>query len=191
MYTIRSLMPWEAWKLKAHLLRLDDDDRRLRFGYRISDAAIEAFVSRINWLNERVLVASDEEGHVIGAVHVARLGSRDAEFAFSVERNYRQRGIGGALCQRALLWARNRGFRRAFTYCAAQNMAMRRLALACGMRVSCTGGDCEGNLSLAPASLSTWLSEMLGESWALSSLFLAAQRRSLSLLPTGGAGVVG
>ncbi len=182
MYTIRSLLPWEWPKLRDHLLRLDAADRRMRFGHALGDQAIDAFVRKINWLQDRVSVAIDADGVVVGAVHISRLDDGAAELAFSVEPVHRGRGVGQALAARALLAARNAGYRRVHIFCLAENIAMRRLAARCGMRLACEATDCEGCQRLEPATPLSWLSELIGEIAGLAAAGAAVSRRNWGLL---------
>ncbi len=182
MHTIRSLLPWEWPKLRDHLLRLDAADRRMRFGHALGDRGIETFVRHINWLQDRVCVAVDDGGAVIGAVHLSRLDDGAAELAFSVEAAHRGRGVGQALADRAILAARNGGYRRVHIFCLAENIAMRRLAARCGMRLACEATDCEGCQRLEPATPMSWLSEVIGEVAGLAAATAAFGRHGWRLL---------
>jgi RimJ/RimL family protein N-acetyltransferase len=181
MHTIRTLLPWELPKFRDHLLRLTPEDRRLRFGHALSEAGVDAYVRGIDWVRDRVL-ACDGDGHeVIGAVHVCRIGGGGVELAFSVEGEYRNRGIGAALAERAMLWARNRGYRRIHAYCQPENMPMRRLASRCGMKAPCEVGECEGMLELEPATMATWFRELVSECLGFNALLFVAHNRTVSL----------
>lgn len=182
MHTIRTLLPWEASKFQEHLKRLDPEDRRLRFGHALCPDGIDAYVRRIDWLRDRVLVAIDGDGEIVGAVHISRLDNHATELAFSVESGHRNRGVGTALAERAVLAARNLGYRRAHIYCLCENLTMRRLAVRCGMKVTCHAGDCEGCQLLEPATPMTWLRELFAESFGQSAAAVYANSRRLGLL---------
>lgn len=174
MHTIRTLMPWELWKYRDHLLRLSPEDRRLRFGSALDDGAIRQFAERIDPAKNLILVAYNGGTEVIGAVHVAVNGTESVELGFSVERPYRGAHLGMALCERALLASRNRGYRRVELYCLPENMPMRRLALHCGMRMRFEDGECEGSLPLPPPTALTVLKELSTE--VLGTYVVAATR---------------
>lgn len=179
MHTIRTLMPWELWKYRDHLLRLDAEDRRLRFGSALGDEAVRRFAERMDPARNLILVYCENGGEVVGAVHVAISGTESVELGFSVERRYRGARIGTALCERALLASRNRGFRRAVVYCLPENMAMRRLALRCGLSMRFGDTECEGSLALLPPTPLTIVKEFSTE--ALGTCFVAVimYRRAL------------
>ena len=69
--SIRTLTASELPKYRDHLLRLDEADRRLRFGFPISDQAIRDHVRKIDLATDRMLVQVDDELEIIGAVHIA------------------------------------------------------------------------------------------------------------------------
>lgn len=179
MHTVRTLWPWEWPSLRRHLLRLDAEDQRLRFGLAPGTAAVDEYLKHIDWVRDRLFVCTNSDGEIIGAVHVGRLNARAVELAFSVERPYRAAGVGTALAERGMLWARNQGYGEAHVYCLFENTAMRRLAARCGMRLTCDGGHCEGSCPLAPPTLASWLKELTEEGLAVVALWLALPTRGL------------
>ena len=96
--------------VEAHLLRLSDSDRRLRFGHQISQDVLAKYVRSIQFFRDAAFGAFDESGNLVGFGHLA-FGDAEAEFAVSVERDARGRGVGRALLVRAAEHARNRGQR--------------------------------------------------------------------------------
>lgn len=182
MATIRMLTPWERSKYRDHLMRLNREDRRRRFGGAIDDAGIAAVVDRVDHRHAAVLAVFDERLEVIAAVMVAAVGDRGAELAFSVDEGHRGAGLGRALLDRAVLWARNRGYARVDVVFLCDNDAMRRLARRAGMRISTHGGECEGFLPLATANVGSLWAETLGEQAALADLAVKANRRAADRL---------
>lgn len=182
MVVVRTLTPLERPRYRDHLLRLGADDRRLRFGFPIPNERIVDFVDRLDLLDTRILVHSGPNLEVIGAAQVS-LASWDAvEFAFSVEAPYRGRGIATALFDRALLWARNRGIRRAYVQCLAENHAMRRIARKAGMVISTETGESEGALCIPVATPMTFLNELTTENAGFFDAVLKANRMRTSAL---------
>lgn len=149
---IRTLTPSELSAYRAHLLRLNREDRRLRFGYPIQDEAVCSFVARLDPTEDRVLAVFNDDLEVIGSVQVSFRDRKAIEFAFSVDPVARGAGLGRALFDRAILWARNRGFRGAHIFFLADNQVMRRMARALGMTVTLESGDCEGTMALPRAT---------------------------------------
>ena len=92
----RELTRLEHPKLAAHLLALDAEDRRLRFGLPIADASIADYVERIDFERDALFGVFDDELGVAGAAHLARAEDH-AVLGVSVLPAHRGRGIGGAL----------------------------------------------------------------------------------------------
>jgi RimJ/RimL family protein N-acetyltransferase len=127
---VRRLWPTETDKFRDHLMRLDRESRRLRFAYAVSDAFIEEYAGRMSEFGSLVF-GHLVEGKVRGAAELRRLGDtwgEEAEAAFSVERIYRDRGVGTDLMGRVVRAARNRRIRRLYLSCLAENARMQAIA---------------------------------------------------------------
>ena len=161
---IRSLTTSELPKYLEHLLRLDSTDRRMRFGFAIGDTGIREHVQRIDLRSDYILALFDDDLDVVAAAHMAR-GRDDnvAEFAFSVDREWRSCGVGCELFNRTVLWARNRGIRQAILYCLHENQAIRQLARQAGVQMTVDAGEIEGRLDLLPATPLSFLAEHTSE----------------------------
>jgi ribosomal protein S18 acetylase RimI-like enzyme len=91
--------------VRDHLLRLERDDRLLRFGGYASVAQITAYCDRLDW-NRGLIVGYVTRGKVRGIGELKLLGTgwpRAAELAVSVERRFQNRGIGTALLRRLVV----------------------------------------------------------------------------------------
>jgi GNAT superfamily N-acetyltransferase len=128
--TIRKLWPTETGKFRQHLLRLDKESRRLRFAHFVSDAFIDDYASRMTELGS-VVYGYLVDGRVRAAAELRRLGDswgEEAEAAFSVEKPYQDQGVGTELMGRVVRAARNRGIRRLYMSCLAENGKMQAIA---------------------------------------------------------------
>jgi RimJ/RimL family protein N-acetyltransferase len=128
--TIRKLWPTEAGKFRDHLLRLDKEDRRLRFAHFVSDAFIDDYASRMTEFGS-VVYAFIADGRVRAVAELRRLGDGwgdEAEAAFSVEKAYQDNGVGTDLMGRVVRAARNRGVRRLYMSCLAENSKMQAIS---------------------------------------------------------------
>jgi ribosomal protein S18 acetylase RimI-like enzyme len=127
---IRRLWSGERDQIRDHLLRLDAEDRVLRFGGYASAAHIAAYCERLDW--SRVLVVGyGTGGEVRGLGQLELIGAgwpRAAELAVSVERPFQSRGIGTALLRRLVVAARNRLIERVHMVCLMDNGRAVRLA---------------------------------------------------------------
>ncbi len=128
----RTLLPAELPALRDLLLRLGRDDRALRFGAAVDDAAIGAHCRRLEQagLGAQVIGAFEDGGLVAAAELWFSAGPppRSCEVAIAVDAPWRGRGIGGVLLGRAVLAARNRWADRLHLSCMLENRRMQRLA---------------------------------------------------------------
>jgi GNAT superfamily N-acetyltransferase len=127
---IRKLWPTETDKFCDHLLRLDKESRRLRFGHGVSDAFIEDYAARMCELGS--VVFGYFEGPDVRAVAELRKLSetwgQEAEAGFSIESRYQDQGIGSELMGRVIGSARNRGVQTLYLSCLLENRRMQAIA---------------------------------------------------------------
>ncbi len=185
----RAMSRVERDKLGTHLMALEAEDRRLRFGIAIGDTAIRDYVARIDFERDAVFGVFDDELQLIGAAHLAR-AEKHAELGLSVLPGHRDRGIGGALLGRAHTHARNWGIAVLFTHCLTENTAMMHLARKQGMKVVVASGEADARLDLPPANASSFTQALLAErvglfDYALKSQFDAGRRLLASALGKG------
>jgi GNAT superfamily N-acetyltransferase len=152
--------------LEPHFLALDGEDRRLRFGAALNDAAVRAYLARIDFERDAAFGVFNDELHLIGAAHVARSDGH-AELGVSVLPGHRGRGIGGALLVRAHMRARNWGVRALFMHCLTENGAMMHLASKQGMHIVAESGEADAWLKLLPADASSHFGEVFAQRVAL------------------------
>lgn len=141
------LAAYDRPALLDHFQALGTEDRRLRFGNPLGDAALRAYVERIDFDGDDVIAVRDECLRIVGAIHVARAGEA-AELGLSVLPGYRDIGIGTALFERAVIRVRNRGLASIYIHCLAENAAMMYIARKLGMRVVRNGGETDAYLQL-------------------------------------------
>ncbi|WP_394673107.1 GNAT family N-acetyltransferase [Limnobacter sp.] len=154
----------------AHLLALDETDRRLRFSYALGDAAIAKYAASLDFERDSVFGIFGRDDVLLGVVHLAELNSsadstapKGAELGLSLDANMRGHGLGTLLFQRALRRARNEGIEMLFIYTLMDNEAMLRIAHKLNMRVSNADGQCEAHLRVEPASTSSVVREFVDE----------------------------
>ena len=135
---IRRLWPADKNAYRDHLLRLDARSRHERFGGGMSDEFLATYADNCFGKGD-LLYGAFVDGHMCGA---AELRSElaiwteqapfdrhiQAEAAFSVEQEYRRRGIGEKLFKRILRAATNHGVETIEIVCLPDNIGMRRLA---------------------------------------------------------------
>lgn len=152
-----------------HLLSLNKEDLRLRFGYTPSDDTIAKYVND-SWdrTNDRWygIYDSNHDG-VIATLHVAQMNIDTAELGFTVSKDVRGSGYGEALFNRGILWAKARAIRHIFMHCLSENKAIQHIARKHSMNVITQfGGESEADLSL-PYDPSALLSQALVDNIAI------------------------
>lgn len=127
---IRKLWAGEAEIFKDHLLRLDVESRRFRFGSAVSAEFIERYAARA-FRSGAIVHGYFVDGTLRAAAELYPMGDvlpGEAEAAFSVERDFQNHGLGTVLLDRVILAARNRGIRTLCLNCLAQNRRMQQIA---------------------------------------------------------------
>ena len=127
---IRKLWIDRAGPYRDHLLRLDADSRRSRFGEAVSDAFITNYIELSLGL-DAVIHGFFVDGVLRGVAELRPLGAslpEEAEAAFAIEKPWQSHGVGTALLERTLLAARNRGIKLLHMACLANNQRMIDLA---------------------------------------------------------------
>ncbi len=146
-------------KFRDHLLRLDRESRRTRFGMAVSDGFIKDYAS--SGRDMKCLVYGFfVGGEMRAAAEMRQMGDdwyADAEGAFSVEREHQNRGIGTELLGRIVRAARNRGVTRLYMNCLAENHKMQRICRKFDAELHFDHGEVVGRvLPALPTYLSLW-----------------------------------
>lgn len=157
--TIRKLWFTEAEKFRDHMLRLDAESRRMRFGMAVDDGFIKNYASQAVQL-ESIIYGFFVGGEMRAAAELRVIGdgwSGEAEAAFSVEKEYQDSGVGTELLGRLILTARNRGVSRMYMNCLSTNRKMQRVAKKYAAELVFDYGEVVGQLKPAmPTPLSLW-----------------------------------
>ena len=148
----RKLFVTEFHKYRDHLLRLDGESRRMRFGMMVDDSFVRDYAERLQDMKS-IIYGHTVDGEVRAAAELRPLGnsvSGEAEAAFSVERPYQNSGIGTELLGRVVRAARNRSIHRIYMNCLAENRRMQAVAKKYDAVLEFDQGDVVGRV--APSS---------------------------------------
>jgi RimJ/RimL family protein N-acetyltransferase len=128
--TIRRVLRSETVLIEEHLLRLDADARRRRFGHDVSDDFIHTYALHATDLGNLTFgYFTDGEIHAIAELRQSgHTFGHTAEVAFSVERPFANKGIGTKLMGRIIRAARNRGLHQLVLMCLRDNVKMQAIA---------------------------------------------------------------
>ena len=181
---VQRLGPAARNDVLAHLLRLPQEDRRMRFESTLSDEAVKRYVSSIDFHADRVFGIHTPDMRLVGVAHLALdPKSHSAEFGVSVDTSERGRGYGYALLQRARLAAVNLGCRTLFMHCLSENHVMAHLAAKAGMKVLTLGGETDAKAALELPNVGALAEEAVEEQIAFADLLL--KRQLAWLFPAG------
>ena len=182
---VRKLWPGEADLYRDHLLRLDPESRRARFGGAVSDDFIANYVN-VSLTVDAVLHGFFMNGSLRGVAELRAIrnaGDADAEAAFSIEQPWQSHGVGSVLLAHTLLAARNRGLRTLHMICLANNRRMQQLARKFDAELIFEYGSVIGEVeSPYPTPLSV-LRELASDSAAFATAMLDVQSRLLKPEP--------
>jgi len=178
---IRKLWISETDLYRDHLLRLDGESRRNRFGGGVSDEFIRSHVDLSIGL-DAVIHGFFVDGALRGAGELRAFGATlagEAEAAFSIEKSWQSHGVGTALLERTLLAARNRGFRHLHMACLAENRRMQQLARKFDAELTFDFGSVVGEVQAAQPTPLSLMREMVADSHGFATALLEVQSRLL------------
>lgn len=113
-----------------HLKALPEHDRISRFGFNITDYAIDQLALKMAYNpNIHILwMAIDSDCQIMGWGHMARDHANCWELALSVESNHQRKGVGDALIREMLSWAKFNNVGEVFMHCIESNKVIQHLA---------------------------------------------------------------
>jgi RimJ/RimL family protein N-acetyltransferase len=178
---VRKLWFGENADYAAHLLRLDPESRRRRFGGAVSDDTIRQHAARARGLNV-VIHGFFADGVLRGAAELRiahPMFKGEAEAAFSIEDDWQSHGVGSALLERTLLAARNRGVRKLRMHCLAENERMQQLARKFDAELKFDFGSVIGDVDPPRSTALSLMRELTADACGFASTILDAQARLL------------
>jgi GNAT superfamily N-acetyltransferase len=178
---IRKMWTVEAGRYREHLLRLDADSRRNRFGGDVSDEFLASYAALAPNI-DTVIHGFFVNGTMRGAAELRPIGSpmaREAEAAFSIEQPWQSHGIGSALLARTLLAARNRGITSLHMACLADNERMQQLARKFDAELRFDFGSTVGEVAAPHPTPMSVAREIVADSHGFATALLDVQSRLL------------
>ncbi len=178
---IRKLWIGETEAYRNHLLRLDAESRRNRFGVAIADELVDAYMASPTW-GGAVMHGFLVDGVLRGVAELKPFGAAfpsEAEAAFSVEKPWQSHGVGSALLARTLLAAGNRGIRHVHLACLSDNARMQQLARKFAAHLSFDLGSVVGEVAAPPPTPLSLLREIVADGHGFATAMLDAQARWL------------
>ena len=180
---IRRLWSADLPLFRDHLLRLDQESRHARFGMAVSDQFLQDYAEHCFAMNG-ITFGYFVDGVIRGAGEFRPLfemyelsAQRTAEAAFSVEKDWRRKGVGTELLVRIIHTARNRQAKELFMSCLASNRAMQNLALHFKAEIAFEPDQSTGKLIGRPPTPFSLMQEALEDSASYATAFLDLQKR--------------
>ncbi len=178
---IRKLWIDRSGPYRDHLLRLDAESRRNRFGGAVSDEFIANYAELSRGL-DAVMHGFFVDGVLRGVAELRPLGdgfAHEAEAAFSIEKPWQSHGVGSALLERTLLAARNRGLKFLHMACLADNKRMQQLARKYDADLSFDFSSVVGEVSTPRPTPLSLMREILADGHGFATAMLEVQSRLL------------
>jgi GNAT superfamily N-acetyltransferase len=178
---IRKLWIGELEQYRDHLLRLDSESRRNRFGGAVSDELI-ALYAETAFRVDTVMHGFFVDGVLRGVAELKPFESgfsTHAEAAFSIEKPWQSHGVGSALLERTLLVARNRGIKHLHMSCLAENKRMQQLARKFDADLSFDFGGVVGAVEAPHPTPMSLFRELVADGHGFAAAVFDAQSRLL------------
>jgi len=175
---IRKLWAGEAEIFKDHLLRLDGESRRFRFGSAVSAEFVERYAARA-FRSGAIVHGYFVDGTLRAAAELYPMGDvlpGEAEAAFSVEREFQNHGLGTLLLDRVILAARNRGIRTLCLSCLSQNRRMQQIVRKFDAELSFDADEVMAEVKAPYPTALSLAQEAAAEAQGVAGAVLQAQR---------------
>lgn len=181
---VRKLRKHDLHEIALHLLRLDRESRRLRFGALVSDEFIRTYAARVTDIDSVVFGAFfDGKLRAVGELRLQfKSWPLNADLAVSVEPGWQGQGIGSALFSRLVAAAQNRNIKSLHVLFQKENHPMRRIAAKHHPGLDFQGGQVEATFD-APWPTSLSIAQEIAEdtgAYVRQVLFLAPLGSTLS-----------
>ena len=188
---VKELSPRARRHLLRHFLALEEKDRLLRFGTKLSDELVTRYVEKIDFTRDTIFGVYDRKLRLLGVGHLAfapretspvsgaTIKARVAEFGVSVSAAARGMGVGTKLFERGAIHCRNADVDTLYMHCLSSNKVMMHIARKAGMEIHRDYGEADAYLKLQPANSVTVFQEAMEEQVAMIDYIVKANMRAL------------
>lgn len=191
MILVKELSPRSRRHLLRHFLALEEKDRLLRFGSKLSDELVTRYVEQLDFSRDTIFGVYDRKLRLLGVGHLAfapretsrvsgaTIKARIAEFGVSVSAAARGMGVGTKLFERGAMRCRNADVDTLYMHCLSSNKVMMHIATKAGMEIHRDYGEADAYLKLKPANSVTVLQEAVEEQAAMLDYIVKANVRAM------------
>lgn len=129
MITINHTNIYKIADYSRHLKNLPQEDRFSRFGFNVSDTAIDQLILSMCYHPEdHELWYARTDDTRVGWGHLAKNQDGSWELAVSVDHQYQRQGIGDMLISEMLAWAKVHHVNEVYMHCIEENRVIQHLA---------------------------------------------------------------
>jgi GNAT superfamily N-acetyltransferase len=189
---VKQLAERDRRRMLRHFMGLDDSDRLLRFGTKLPDELVAAYVAKIDLSRDTVYGVYNRVFKLVAVGHLAfapketlppgkaKVTTKDrvAEFGVSVSKSARGLGIGSKLFEIAGIRCRNLDVDTLYMHCLTSNQTMMHIARKAGMEIQREYGEADAYLRLLPANPASMLQEAIEEQIATIDYTYKANKRA-------------
>lgn len=138
MYTIKRLSEIYKPKLLEHLSRLDLQSVYDRFCIAANKEFLERYTNQINFRTSGIYGVFDQELKMIGLGEcvIYKENIKEAEVAFSIEREHQGKGLGNKLMKKLIQFAKANNIDKLNMYCLKTNTKSLHLAKKYGLNLT-------------------------------------------------------
>lgn len=136
----------------AHLYRMDEEDRHLRFGNNYSNDQLRGYAKGINF-NRDVVLGAFNNGELVGVCHLAvfaQNGHPVGEIGISVDQQQRGMRFGARLMDAAFVEAALRRVTYVYIHFLRRNRRMSGMCTRMGAEIESDGDECTAKIALHP-----------------------------------------
>lgn len=150
MITVDFLPVKSYYKYGDWLKSQDSETLNMYFGVACTPHYIDLVVQQVlDHPEDHEFVVARDGKKWIGVIHLA--ATRDQiEFGVTVDRDRRNQGIASMMMDKAILRARNQGYRELYMHCLSWNTPIKRLCHKYGLKTHTDGGASEVLTELPP-----------------------------------------
>lgn len=154
-YFISTLANSDKPAVLAHLMRLNTNDRYMRFFAAVSDYVLERYVEKMDLDKDASFGIYGRDGKTliafahVGAEEKTGDGGKIAELGISVDIDRRGFGLARKLMARTLVYCRASSIGTLYMSCLRENKAMQHLAKETGLKVVLDHDEAIADLALA------------------------------------------
>lgn len=165
--TVRLVLPHEYGRYRTHLKALDTDSKLLRFGFPVTNEAIDALCDKIeaDKDNHTLFCVENELLEFVAVGHVAK--GETMELAFSVWKRHQRQGLGAALMKRVIQYCRTHNLLEGTMVCLSHNDAIKHLCRKHGIKVVNEHGETLANIALDSPNITTFVAEATDSNLAI------------------------